>query len=109
MFWLSRETLRTKGGAVTLRDFREVGDEDQVLFRDYGTLKHTTVGAQCTLCHRVSGTPEPELAGFPLLRKTAQPRVASSSTARLELAEREFVKFLAALASAAKRSSVTTR
>jgi hypothetical protein len=109
MFWLSRETLRTKGGAVTLRDFREVGDEDQVLFRDYGTLKHTTVGAQCTLCHRVSGTPEPELAGFPLLRKTAQPRVASSPTARLELAEREFVKFLAALASAAKRSSVTTR
>ncbi len=109
VFWLARETLRTKGGRVSLRDFREVGDDDQVLFRDYGTLKHTTVGAQCTLCHRVSGTPEPELAGFPLLRKTAQSRVASSPTARLELAEREFVKFLATLASAAKRDSVTTR
>ena len=109
VLWLERETLRTKGGRVSLRDFREVDDEDQVLFRDYGSLKHTTVGAQCTLCHRVSGTPEPELAGFPLLRKTAQPRVASSPVARLELAEREFVKFLAALASAAKRKSVTTR
>lgn len=109
VFWLARETLRTKGDSVSLRDFREVGDDDQVLFRDYGTLKHTTVGAQCTLCHRVSGTPEPELAGFPLLRKTAQPRVASSPTARLEVAEREFVKFLATLASAAKRNSVTTR
>jgi hypothetical protein len=102
VFWLERETLRTKGGRASLRDFREVDDEDQVLFRDYGSQKHTTVAAQCTLCHRTSGTPEPELAGFPVLRKGAAAAVASSPTSRMELAEQQFLKFLAALDAAVK-------
>lgn len=102
VFWLEREALRRKSGKVTLTDFRGLVDEDQALFRDYGTLKHTTLGAQCTLCHRTSGTPEPELAGFPLLRKNAQATVASSPKARAELAERQFGKFLAELLAAAK-------
>ena len=102
VFWLERETLRRNGGKATLADFRELHDDDQVLFRDYGTLKHTTVAAQCALCHRTSGTPEPELAGFPLLRKHAQPTVASSPKARAELAERQFARFLAELQAAAK-------
>lgn len=102
VFWLEREALRRQSGKVTLTDFRALRDEDQALFRDYGTLKHTTLGAQCTLCHRTSGTPEPELAGFPLLRKHAQATVASSPKARAELAERQFGKFLAELQAAAK-------
>ncbi len=102
VFWLERETLRRLAGKTTIADFRELHDDDQVLFRDYGTPKHTTLSAQCTLCHRTSGTPEPELAGFPLLRKHAQPRIASSPRARMELAERQFATFFAELEAAAK-------
>ena len=102
VFWLERETLRTKQGSLSLADFRALHDEDQVLFRDYGSLKHTTVAAQCTLCHRTSGTPEPELAGFPVLRKGAAAAVANSPTSRMELAEQQFLKFLSALDAAAK-------
>lgn len=109
VFWLERETLRRQGGKATLEDFRRLHDDDQALFRDYGTLKHTTLAGQCALCHRTTGTPEPELAGFPLLRKNAQPAVAASPRARLELAERQFARFLAELEAAAKASSITTR
>lgn len=102
VFWLEREALRKQGSKLSLSHFRALHNEDQVLFRDYGTLKHTTVAAQCTLCHRTSGTPEPELAGFPVLRKGAAAVVASSPTARMELAEQQFAKFLATLDSARK-------
>lgn len=102
VFWLERETLRRKDGKATISDFRELHDDDQVLFRDYGTLKHTTMAAQCSLCHRASDTPEPELAGFPLLRQHAQPTVTSSPRTRAELAERQFAKFLAELHAATK-------
>lgn len=85
-------TRRSAGGAA----YRFVGDDDQDLFRDYGTLKHTTYRAQCSLCHRTTRTPEPHLGGFPILRSHAEPRIADADE-RERLAERQVSKWLAAV------------
>ncbi|MEZ6018323.1 MAG: hypothetical protein R3F49_24710 [Planctomycetota bacterium] len=78
--------------------YRIVNDDDQDLFRDYGTLKHTTYRAQCTLCHRTTETPEPELGGFPVLRKHAEPRLAETGRERTTLAEQQLSAWLARVA-----------
>ncbi|MBL8897337.1 MAG: hypothetical protein JNM84_06905 [Planctomycetes bacterium] len=75
--------------------YRVVEPDDQELFRDYGTLKHATYRAQCSLCHRNTGTPEPELGGFPVLRAHAKPELARTGLERLRLAETEMQRFLA--------------
>lgn len=95
---LERQTLRERGAATSLADFRTVDMESQELFRDYGTRKHTTYAAQCTLCHRRSNGPEEELAGFPVLRSHVSPRPVADPQERRRKAEAEFEKFLAALA-----------
>lgn len=83
-------TRRSARGAA----YRSIGDDDQDLFRDYGTLKHTTYRAQCSLCHRTTRTPEPELGGFPILRPQAEPRLAGPGE-RERLAERQVSEWLA--------------
>lgn len=102
VFWLERERLRSAGPGAGKGAFRALHADDQALFRDYGTQKHTTVAAQCALCHRRTETPEPELEGMPILRKSAAPRIAASPDVRLRLAERQFAAFLAQLEQAAR-------
>jgi hypothetical protein len=96
---LRRESLRQ--GAPD-RLFRLLHDDDQALFRDYGTLKHTTLAAQCTLCHRLHGVSDAHLGGFITLGPSARPRPAATGSERLRLAEREASQFLASLGKAAK-------
>ena len=97
---LARQTLRERGAELTFADFRRVDLEDQELFRDYGTRKHTTIAAQCTLCHRRSNTPDEPLAGFSALRPSASPRPVRDAGERRRRAESEMTTFLAALAQA---------
>lgn len=92
MLQVEREGLRR----ADLAAYRIVHDDEHDLFRDYGTLKHTTYRAQCALCHRTTRTPEPHLGGFPVLRASAQPQVATSGTERLRLAEDQVRGWLAA-------------
>jgi len=96
---LRRESLRQ--GAHD-RLFRLLHDDDQALFRDYGTLKHTTLAAQCTLCHRLHGVSDAYLGGFISLGPSARPRPAATGSERLRLAEREAPQFLESLGRAAK-------
>ena len=79
------------------RLFRALHDDDQALFRDYGTLKHTTLAAQCAVCHRLHGVSDAHLGGFITLGPSAKPRPAATGTERLRLAEREASQFLAKL------------
>ncbi|MCU0866929.1 MAG: hypothetical protein MUC36_24350 [Planctomycetes bacterium] len=81
---LERQGLREGRPAAI---YRAVAADDQDLFRDYGTAKHSTYRGQCSLCHRVSDTPEPNLAGFPVLRPHVQASFAESGDERLRLAE----------------------
>ncbi len=94
---LEREGLRR---GVAGRVFRRIDPDDQDLFRDYGVARHTTYRGQCALCHRLSDTPEPELAGFPVLRRHAQARFAATGTERLRLAEQQAGRLLARLRAA---------
>jgi hypothetical protein len=96
---LRRESLR-RGAHDRL--FRLLYDDDQALFRDYGTLKHTTLAAQCTLCHRLHGVSDAYLGGFITLGPSARPRPAAAGSERLRLAEREVSQFLASLRKAMK-------
>jgi hypothetical protein len=98
---LERETLRTRGARAAFADFRRVDLEDQELFRDYGTRKHTTIAAQCTLCHRRSNAPDEPLAGFSALRSSAAPRPVTDAGERRRRAEVEMAKFAAVLLAAA--------
>jgi hypothetical protein len=85
------------------RLFRTLQDEDQFLFRDYGTLKHTTLAAQCTLCHRLTGVDDARLGGFIVLSPSAKPAPASTGAERLRLAETEVSKFLSEFQKASGR------
>ena len=102
LWQLPRQTLRTRAAATSFADFRELNTEDQELFRDYGTLKHTTIAGQCSLCHRRSNGPEEELAGFSVLRSSSKPKPVANAADRLRRAETEFAKFLAEARKAAK-------
>ena len=73
--------------------FRALHDDDQALFRDYGTLKHTTLAAQCAVCHRLHDVSDANLGGFITLGPSAKPRVAATGSERLRLAEREVPQF----------------
>jgi hypothetical protein len=95
---LRRASLRQKAYG---RLFRPVHDEDQALFRDYGTLKHTTYAAQCALCHRLHGVPDTRLGGFITLSSGAKPRLAVTGEERLRLSEREGSQFLKEMEKAA--------
>lgn len=94
---LERQALRRGDPAAF---FRRIEPDDQDLFRDYGSSKHATYRAQCSLCHRCSDTPEPELAGFPVLRPGARASFAVTGDERLRLAEREVEALLVRLAAA---------
>lgn len=91
---LERQGVRT--GAA--QPFRRIDPDDQDLFRDYGTGKHTTHRGQCALCHRLSGTPEPHLGGFPVLRPHVQAAFALTGDERFRLAEQQAAKLWATLA-----------
>lgn len=79
------------------RLFRALHDDDQALFRDYGTLKHTTLAAQCAVCHRLHEVSDAHLGGFITLGPSAKPRMAATGLERLLLAEREVLQFLVKL------------
>jgi hypothetical protein len=74
--------------------FRALHDDDQALFRNYGTLKHTTQAAQCAVCHRLHEVSDANLGGFITLGPSAKPRSAATGLERLRLAEREVQQFL---------------
>lgn len=74
--------------------FRVLHDDDQALFRDYGTLKHTTQAAQCAVCHRLHEVFDAHLGGFITLAPSANPRPALTGLERLRLAEREVLQFM---------------
>ena len=94
---LQREGLRR---GAPQQFFRAVHADDLDLFRDYGTAKLTTYRGQCSLCHRVSDSPEPELAGFPVLRAHVQAAFAVTGDERLRLAEEQVGKLLTKLRAA---------
>ena len=79
------------------RLFRPLHDDDQALFRDYGTPKHTTQAAQCAVCHRLHEVSDAHLGGFITLGPSAKPRPAATGLERLRLAEREVQQFLVKL------------
>jgi len=77
--------------------FRALHDDDQALFRDYGALKHTTLAAQCAVCHRLHEVSDANLGGFITLGPSARPRLPATGLERLRLAEREVQQFLVTL------------
>jgi len=79
------------------RLFRTLHDDDQAMFRDYGTLKHTTQAAQCAVCHRLHEVPDANLGGFITLDPSTKARPATTGLERLQLAEREVSQFLTKL------------
>ena len=79
------------------RLFRALHEDDQALFRDYGALKHTTLAAQCAVCHRLHDVSDANLGGFITLSPSAKPRPAVTGLERLRLAEREVLQFLVKL------------
>jgi len=79
------------------RLFRALHDDDQAMFRDYGSLKHTTLAAQCAVCHRLHDVSDANLGGFITLGPSANPRPAVTGLERLRLAEREVQQFLVKL------------
>jgi hypothetical protein len=96
MWSLARETVRDSNSSiqnVPFPSFRSIDMESQELFRDYGSRKHSTYAAQCTLCHRRSNTPDEAIAGFSALRTSSKPAPAQPG-ARRRLAEREILRFL---------------
>lgn len=94
---LERQGIRSRDVS---RYFRTVDPDDQDLFLDYGSQKHTTYRAQCALCHRNTDTPEPELGGFPVLRPHAAATFAVRGDERLRLAEEQVGKLLPRLTAA---------
>jgi hypothetical protein len=79
------------------RLFRTLHDDDQAMFRDYGALKHTTLAAQCAVCHRLHDVSDANLGGFITLDPSAKARPAITGRERLQLAEREVSQFLTKL------------
>lgn len=101
MWSLAREAVRDTDGSVQsvpFAAFRSIDMESQELFRDYGSRKHTTYAAQCTLCHRRSHTPDEAIGGFSALRVSSKPAPAQPG-ARRRLAEVEMLRFLDKLSS----------
>lgn len=97
MWSLPRRAVRDLGAdaaAPGFEAFRSVPMEAQELFRDYGSLKHTTNAAQCALCHRRTGTPDTAIAGFSALRASAKPRPVSDPGERRRRAEQELARLL---------------
>ena len=91
---LEREGLRRGAPAAF---FRRIEADDRDLFRDYGTAKLTTYRGQCSLCHRLSDTPEPDLGGFPVLRPHVQAKFATTGDERLRLAEEQAARLWSAI------------
>jgi len=96
MWSLPRSAVRDHGAdsaETPCADFRRIDMESQDLFRDYGTRKHTTYAAQCTLCHRRSHSPDEAIAGFSALRTSSKPRPAAAGERKAQ-AEDEMLRFL---------------
>ena len=93
---LTRRAIRdydSSTESIPFTEFRKVDMESQDLFRDYGSRKHTTYAAQCTLCHRRSNSPDEQIAGFSALRITSNPRQATGGERR-QLAETKMQRFI---------------
>lgn len=88
---------REEHGVEGFAAFRTVHMESQELFRDYGTLKHTTYAAQCALCHRRAHASDEALAGFSALRPGAGARPVADPRERRRRAEAEMERFVARL------------
>jgi hypothetical protein len=84
--------------------FRRVAEDDQELFRDYGTRKHTTYRGQCSLCHRRSFAPDEPLAGFSSLRPSSRPRPMLDAGQRRRLAETQVEGLLRTIDEAIERA-----
>ena len=100
MWSLARTAVRDLGPdarSVPFAAFRAIDMQSQELFRDYGTLKHTTYAAQCALCHRREHSGDEALAGFSALRAGSEPRPVTAAGERRRRAEGELAKLLAQL------------
>jgi len=96
MWSLPRRAVRDLDASVTavpFAKFRAIDMASQELFRDYGSRKHTTYAAQCTLCHRRTNGPDEAIAGFSAVRLSSKPQPAQPRERR-EQAEREMLRFL---------------
>lgn len=67
--------------------YRFVSDENQAIFPEYGSAKHATYSAQCTLCHRLTNSGNQTVAGVRSLSTVAKPQVSSDPQHRYRLAE----------------------
>jgi len=77
--------------------FRFVSGNDQAIFPEYGTAKHATYAAQCTLCHRLTNSGNQAPAGVRSLSSFAHPEVSSDPAHRLRLAEAQMAVVTARL------------
>jgi hypothetical protein len=81
---------RSRAGSLLGKEpFRFIPDTTQSLFLEYGTVKHTTFAAQCSLCHRTEVNSLAMPLGISSLSPAAKPKVASDAGVRLRLAEVE--------------------
>ncbi len=83
LYFLNRGATRT---AKEPR-YRFISGTDQAIFPEYGTAKHATYAAQCTLCHRLTNSGNQAPAGVRSLSAFAQPKVSDDPAHRLKLAE----------------------
>jgi hypothetical protein len=93
LYFLSRGETRT---AKEPR-YRFVSGADQTIFPEYGTAKHATYAAQCTLCHRLTNSGNQAPAGVRSLSSFAQPKVSDDPAHRLKLAEAQMTVVTARL------------
>ncbi len=68
---------------------RFVPDTAQSLFLEYGTPKHSSYFAQCSLCHRTTNGGNQNPSGVNILGRYAKPSVLVDASKRLRDAERE--------------------
>ncbi|WP_010586464.1 hypothetical protein [Schlesneria paludicola] len=67
--------------------YRFIADENQAIFPEYGSAKHATYAAQCTLCHRLTNSGNQTLAGVRTLSTIAKAQVSDQPQHRHRLAE----------------------
>lgn len=67
--------------------YRPISMETQSVFLEYGTEKHATYAAQCSLCHRLTNAGNQTIAGIRSLSLAAQPEIENDPSYRGRLAE----------------------
>lgn len=95
--WLYLRTRRGTLVAPAEGAFRFVPDTAQSLFLEYGSAKHTTYAAQCSLCHRATNGGGQAPSGVRMLSRHAQPVAIDDARIRFDQAEREFVPVIESL------------